>query len=434
MDLKKVLIITYYWPPAGGPGVQRVLKFAKYLPEFGWEPIILTVENGEYPAIDESLLNEIPAAIKIYKTKSFEPFILYRKFSGEDKPIPVGVLAQSDISLKKRVANFIRLNLIIPDAKIGWKIPALKKGYEILSIENPDLIFSTSPPPTAHLIAKSLSKKSKLNWVADLRDPWSKIHYYNRRSFISAKLDEKLERFILKSADAVTTVSKNFSLLIESEENKTIIIPNGFDNEDIELTNTEAKYESSFKIAYVGGLNENRFYLNFFEALRDFVHNSNLTAKDIKLTLAGSIAENCLNKIEKTLGHVVSFEYKGYLEHPDALKLMNNANLLLLFTEKVSNYEGHIPGKIFEYLASGKFILGIEKSGSDIQNILKEVDGGLVVSEGHNFELLFKELYLKWKSDELKGADHKQIEKYSRKYLTGQLAQLFDQLCLSRKK
>ena len=229
MPLKKVLIITYYWPPAGGPGVQRVLKFAKYLPEFGWQPIILTVENGEYPAIDESLLKEIPQGIKVYKTKSFEPFTIYRKFFSDKKnqPIPVGILAQSGGSLKKRIANFIRLNFIIPDAKIGWKFSAVKEGQKIIDLEKPDLIFSSSPPPTTHLIAKTLAKRNKIKWIADLRDPWSKIHYYqNNRLAIANKLDERIEHKTLSASNKVITVSENFAKLISVEKNKIELIPN----------------------------------------------------------------------------------------------------------------------------------------------------------------------------------------------------------------
>ena len=162
--MKKVLIVTYFWPPAGGPGVQRILKFVKYLPDFGWQPIILTVEKGEFPAIDKTLEKNIPSNCKVYKTKSLEPFNLYKKFVGlnSNENIPTAVLADSKASIKNRIANWIRLNLFIPDAKIGWKFYAVKEGLKIIMRENPSLIFSTSPPPTVHLIAKNLSNKNSV--------------------------------------------------------------------------------------------------------------------------------------------------------------------------------------------------------------------------------------------------------------------------------
>jgi hypothetical protein len=158
--MKKVLIITYYWPPAGGPGVQRVLKFAKYLPEFGWQPLVLTVKNGEYPAYDKSLKNDIPPECKVYTTKSIEPFKLYKKFTGmaENEAIPVATLTENKKNWKKRLAYWIRLNLFIPDAKIGWIPFAVKAGKKIIQEEKPDIILSSSPPPTVHLIAKKLAK------------------------------------------------------------------------------------------------------------------------------------------------------------------------------------------------------------------------------------------------------------------------------------
>ncbi|MDZ7820637.1 MAG: hypothetical protein U5N26_01810 [Candidatus Marinimicrobia bacterium] len=145
--MKKVLIVTYYWPPAGGPGVQRVLKFARYLPEFGWEPLILTVKNGEYPARDETLLSEVPEGIRVCKAPAFEPFTLYKKFSGDrgDGTIPVGVLSQKDLPLRKKVAKWVRLNLVVPDAKRGWKPGALKAGRKLIEETRPDVIFSSSP-------------------------------------------------------------------------------------------------------------------------------------------------------------------------------------------------------------------------------------------------------------------------------------------------
>ncbi|MDA3871426.1 MAG: glycosyl transferase family 1, partial [Candidatus Marinimicrobia bacterium] len=171
--MKKVLIITYYWPPAGGPGVQRVLKFAKYLPQFGWQPIILTVKNGEYSAIDESLIKEIPKECIVYKTKTFEPYNLYKKFVGKkkDEKLPTYILnTNKNDNLNNKIAKWIRANLFIPDARIGWISHIVREGMKIIEKENPDIIFSSSPPHSLQIGAKKLAKKSGLKWVADFRD------------------------------------------------------------------------------------------------------------------------------------------------------------------------------------------------------------------------------------------------------------------------
>lgn len=431
-NLKKVLIITYYWPPAGGPGVQRVLKFAKYLPEFGWEPIILTVKNGEYPAIDNSLNDEIPQSIKVFKTKAIEPFSIYKKLTVDKKnqPIPVGVLAQSGGSLKQKAANFIRLNVIIPDAKIGWKFFAVKEGQKIIDLKKPDLLFSSSPPPTTHLIAKTLAERNKIKWIADLRDPWSKIHYYkNNRLKTAHKIDERLESKTLSAADKVITVSENFSKLIAVNKDKIKIIPNGFDNEDITDLDNRLKDSSVFQLTYVGGLNENRFYPQFFEQLAVFAQQKNFTKQKIKLTFVGSISQNIMDKMHAILGNdTITIDFKGYLEHKEALKIMFESDLLLLFTEKVSHYSGHIPGKLFEYISTGNFILGIGDKSGDANQILKEIEGGIIVDQNHNFIELLNELHLKWLSGNLKGSDSQKIEKFSRKNLTKQLTEIFNKV------
>lgn len=428
--MRKVLIITYYWPPAGGPGVQRVLKFAKYLPEFGWEPVILTVKNGEYPAVDESLLNDVPPGIKVYKTKSVEPFSVYKRFTGDtsNKAVPVAVLSQKNLSFKKRVANFIRLNLIIPDAKIGWKFSAIKEIEQIIKTEKPDVIFSSSPPPTVHLIAKRISKQYNIKWVADLRDPWSNIHYYqNNRSSLACKIDSKLEKDTLVKADKIVTVSNNFAQLIYAEKDKLNIIPNGFDDTDFSSEGIE-KDSTCFNVSYIGGLNENRFYPEFFEKLKEFAKEKSLTPYDIKLTFAGSILPEYENKIKDILGANVKIDYAGYLSHNAAIKLMYRSDVLLLFMEKVSHYSGHIPGKLFEYLATGNYILGIGDKTGNAQKILEDSNGGEITNDFIELPNLLNKLYTNWQSENLKGAEPPAIEKYSRKNLTKQLAELFDSL------
>lgn len=428
--MKRVLIITYYWPPAGGPGVQRVLKFARYLPEYGWEPVILTVENGEYPARDETLLKEISTGLPVFRTGSRDPFTLYKKWTGRDREaIPVAVLAQKKPGLRHSLAAFIRMNFFIPDAKKGWIPFALREGRRIIEQYEPELIFSSSPPPTVHLIAKKLSRHSGIPWVADLRDPWSNIHYYQgRRSVLAQRLDAGLERRTLRKANAVTCVSRHFASLIDTDPNKTHIIPNGFDESDFTECKSISKQEAPFTISYVGGLNENRYYPGFFEGLRDFVREQELQHRDIRFVLAGQVQKDLLNKISVLLKDHITLDHRGYLSHADAISLMCASDLLLLFMEKASNYKGHIPGKLFEYIRSGTYVLGIGDKEGDVSRILGEERAGQLLDPGDDHRSVLRKLYIKWKKETLKGAAPGAAEKYSRKKLAQNLSEIFNGL------
>ncbi len=197
--MKRLLIVAYYFPPSGGPGVQRVLKYTKYLPEFGWEPLVLTVENGTFPAIDYSLLEEIPENTKVFRTKIYEPYDLYRAFTGKPKnvAIDVNVIKKEDqkLTLKERIAEFIRATFFIPDARVGWLLTAKKKAIEICKEYNVDAVYSSSPPYTCSLIARYVHRKMKIPWVAGFRDPWTGFISTPKRWFIPALIDRHLEHF-----------------------------------------------------------------------------------------------------------------------------------------------------------------------------------------------------------------------------------------------
>ena len=427
--MKKVLIITYYWPPAGGPGVQRMLKFVKYLPVFGWEPMIMTVKNGEYPARDETLIKEIPENIKVFYSNARDYSRLYRRFSGmkKDQSIPVAVLSQKDLSLKKRFAKWVRLNFVIPDAKKGWVKDGVKVGQKIIDSEKPDVIFSSSPPPTVHTIAKKLSKINTLPWVADLRDPWSKIHYYlHNRCALANRLDERLEHRTLRDAAAVTTVSEHFGKLISVDRNKLNIIPNGFDPDDLSFNKETINTTKNFSIAYVGGMNENRFYPEFFEQLKSFAIEKKLGPKDISLTIAGKIPDSYLDRIRNIIDENIGLNIKGYLSHPDAVSLMRSSSVLLLFMEKVENYAGHLPGKLFEYMATGNYIIGMAPEEGEAGRILRENKGGVVCIKEDEISMTLRKAYDLWERGGLKGADPKSLENYTRKHLTEMLAKVFE--------
>lgn len=430
---KKVLIITYYWPPSGGPGVQRVLKFAKYLPEFGWEPIILTVKNGEYPAIDESLLKDIPAGYRVYKTKTLEPNFLYKKFTGmkSEEKIPVANLAQKNIGWKKKISNWIRLNFFIPDAKIGWISYAVKKGKEIIKTEKPDIIFSSSPPPTVHLIARKLAKWSGIKWIADFRDPWTKIHYLQDQKIltISKRINQYLEKQVIADCDSSICVSNNFvQLLTEKHQSKFHIITNGFDNDKKIRIN---KNPEKFVILYIGGLTWNRYYPGFFDIYVKIFEEQQINPDSIELQLTGSIDPAILNDLNGKLKNIKNVHIQDYVPHDKAIEYMNNADLLLLFLEKTQGYEGHIPGKIFEYISTNNPVLGIGgiESGESA-DILRKTGIGQIFNYNNNegIRKFLQKKYIDWENKEKNKISTRIISQYSRRSLTKELTEVFNKI------
>ncbi|KAA3610153.1 MAG: hypothetical protein D8M58_07020 [Calditrichaeota bacterium] len=427
--MKKVLIITYYWPPAGGPGVQRVLKFAKYLPQFGWQPIILTVTKGVYPALDNSLLKEIPDGLKVFHSTCPEPDSLYKIFSGSGKnnSTPVGVLAGKNVSWKKRLAHNIRLNYFIPDAKKFWRRFAVNAGKNIIGQEKPDLIFSSSPPPTTHLIANDLAVKSGLPWIADFRDPWTKIHYYGEnRSKRAQKKDIALERKVLANCSKAVCVSDHFAKLLEcNDPTKIEIVQNGFDSQDF---SAQQQRPDKFKITYIGGLNPNRYYKSFFQHIHSLLENKKIPAKEIELGFAGQIDNTIKNELITLFSKFDILKFHGYLEHQQAIQLMQKSSLLLLFMENKGNYQGHLPGKLFEYLASGTQVLGVGLSEGEASKILEQTKSGKIIDNQSDPSKLVLQHYADWLGGNKPEPNQKLINKFERRQLTEKLAHIFDNI------
>ncbi len=435
--MKKVLIITYYWPPAGGPGVQRVLKFAKYLPEFGWQPIILTVKNGEYPAIDETLVEEIPECCKVYKTNSIEPSFLYKKFTGmsSDEAIPVATLTEKKTSWKMKLAHWIRLNLFIPDAKIGWIPFAVKEGKRIIKKEKPDLIFSSSPPPTVHLIAKKLAKSSKIKWVADFRDPWTEIHYYENqeRNKISQKLDSKYEKEVLNNVSVITTTSQlyiedDFAQKVSSK--KCINIPNGYDEEDFKVFDYKQKNQNKeFTILHLGAVGKERIPYNLLKCIRELIDSNKIKKELIRVIFIGNVEES-FKKIVKGYNLTNLIRFIKYLPHYDAIEMATRSDILLLLITQSENNRRILPGKTFEYLRLNKPILALGPEDGEVARILIDSKMGKVLDYNNEVEIskVIADYYNSWESNTIKHTDKiKFIEKYNRKNLTEQLVKIFEE-------
>jgi len=428
--MKKALVITYYWPPAGGAGVQRALKFVKYLPQFGWEPIVLTVENPDSPTEDLSLLEDIPQGCKVYKTKSLEPFEIYKKFTGKksDEKITGDILLKNDdVSFKDKLAKWIRVNLFIPDAKIGWKKYAVKKGLDIIRDEKIDLIFTTSPPQTVALIGRKLAKLTGVKWVADFRDPWMEIVYYQNlnRSKITKAIDASLERKVMNDADTIVTISKDMADLIKgkAKNQKVVVIPNGFDETD--FASVEFGRNDKFTIAYTGAMSKDRVPYPFISALKKLIYDDGI--KNIQMKFAGKFCPEFHELIEKeNLSEF--FDIQNFVPHKESTRILQSSDALLLVIDNVPDNKGFLTGKLFEYMGCKKPIFAIGPVDGDANKVIKEADCGTMVDYNDNEEAykLLKVMYNNWLNNSSNFTFN--VEQFSRKNLTKKLTEIFEEI------
>ncbi|MBL4624026.1 MAG: glycosyltransferase [Flavobacteriales bacterium] len=276
--MKKVLIFTYHWPPGSGPGVQRFLKFCKYLPEFGWEPIVVTVKDGSYPSIDHTLIDDIPENLKVHKTKTFEPFTIYNALRGKKgKSVSVGLIGIKDSkSPIQKLSMHIRANYFIPDARKGWKSYAIKEAKEIVEKEKIDLIITTGPPHSTHLIGLDLQAKHTIPWVADMRDPWTEIHYNKDlpRSEKTKKKDLELERKVLSAANHVITVSDGLKEQLIKYNSAASVVYNGYDEDDYK--SQEKHQTEKFTLSYIGNLKPNQHIKSLWKVLAELCEENEL--------------------------------------------------------------------------------------------------------------------------------------------------------------
>ncbi|MCI0531462.1 MAG: glycosyltransferase [candidate division Zixibacteria bacterium] len=426
--MKKVLIVTYYFPPLGGAGVQRMLKFARYLPEFGWEPTILTVKPIRYPSNDQSLLAELPENVKVYRAGSLDPHRLLYLLGGNRERISSSDPA-SDRGKESTGKNFLK-ELLIPDFKIGWLPIAVRAGKKILKPKAFDLIFSSSPPLTSHLIGMRLARKFNLPLAIDFRDPWR----IGNRRYLSGWHDNrhrKLKLELLKLANGIVAVNQPVQkeILDALPSARTKIISNGFDSEDFE--GITPKQSDRFEIVYQGTFNRLHDPKPFLKAYAELVHENQEFAWRAHFTHVGMILDlNWKNLMaEFKLGQQA--ESKGYLPHKQALADTLNADLLLLTTSDSYNSKLVSTGKIYEYLAARKPILAIVSPDGAAAELIRECKAGTVVApddhEGIKKALL--EYFLKFKSGRQQNlSEEADISKYERKNLTRELASFFNQL------
>lgn len=422
--------------------MQRVLKHIKYLPEFGWNPIVLTVENGEYQAIDMSLIDEIPPETIIHKSRIFEPYDIYRKFTGRKKGEPLDVNNIKKESQKSplvdRIAEFIRATFFIPDARIGWFFSAKKEAKKILEKYNIEAIYSSSPPYTCSVIANSLQKETGLPWVAGFRDPWTGFLTTPKRWFLPAAIDRKMEHNTFKNAAAVEVAWEGirkdvFSKYDDLDKAKFHHVPNGYDSSDF----PDVQYERNerFTLTYTGSLYGRRNPKSLFEAIEKLIKEGRVDKEDLQFVFVGRFGDEVINMFEEA-SFKDRIETIGYVTHSESISYLLKSEALLLIVDEAKESEEIVPGKVYEYLGTKQPLFAIAPNNSAIAQLISETEAGLIAHQSEIDRIAdnFLQYYNAWKNGEnLVTPNITEIEKYERRNATKKLAELLDELTKSTK-
>lgn len=427
---KKILILTYYWPPEGGAGVQRWLKFVKYLSKEKYDITVYTPQNAESPNKDESLLADVPSNIQVIKKPIWEPFSYYKKLTKKKGAFNAGFLNEEETkknSFAEKISLFIRANFFIPDAKMFWIKPSIKFLNNYLQQNKFDLIVSSGPPHSLHLIAQKLKNKTNIKWIADFRDPWTNIDFY--KELPTLKLTDikqkRLEKKVIRQADKVIVVGNQMKneFLEESPRANISVITNGFDSE----INTANDFFKKFTILHIGSINADRSHESFYKAISLLLAENPDFKRKFQIIFIGKtdqkarnlIRDNCLEEFCEF------FPYKPYKE---LSSFQNKAHILYLPINNSPNAKGILTGKFFEYLSANRYILAQGPNDGDLANILKETNAGFIFNfkDVNNLKDKLEELF----TDYLSGNYHFKsinIDSYSRKKITNKLELIFNE-------
>ena len=424
--MKRVLIIAYYWPPAGGPGVQRWLKFVKYLPGFHIEPYVYVPENPSYPIIDEDLAKEVPADVEIIKLPIKEPYRVASSLSsGQSDTISKGIIpSEKKQSLLHRLLLFIRGNFFIPDARKQWVKPSIRLLSDYIIEQEIATIITTGPPPSLHLIGMGLKKERPgLQWIADFRDPWTTIGYHKKLKLTAwaKRRHRKLEKQVLNAADQIITTSSVTGKEFEKLTSQPIsVITNGFDDFSIE----PVELDKRFSISHIGTLLNDRNPGILWEVLQQLVHENTAFRSALQINLIGAAGMEVIESLERH--RLTQFlNLKGYVSHEEAIRNQRKSQLLLLIEIDSEETRAIIPGKLFEYMASNRPILALGPKGSDVEVILKETNTGLY--HCYDDPEALKQTIITYFNAFMSGKLKSQgigIQAYHRKNLTKQLSEL----------
>jgi glycosyltransferase involved in cell wall biosynthesis len=426
--LKKVIIITYYWPPSGGSGVQRYLYFSKYLRQFGWEPVIFTVEDGAYSVIDKKLMNEVPEGVEVIREKAWEPNQFYKKITGRKQTASIdsSIFKDKKKSLINSLAIWIRGNLFIPDARLFWIKPSVKRLNKYIQANNVDAIISTSPPQSTHLIANKVAKKNNIPWLADFRDPWTDIGYFKELKLTrwAKKKHLKLEKTVMQNADSLLTVSRIWQKDFEKIRQSSVdYIPNGYEpSENSENIIPDKAY---YTWSYVGVLTDDREPTVLWEEI-DVLYKANVEfATKFRLRFVGNISEQIQENIKK-YSFCEKVTFKGNVPKSELDEVLYTSDVLLLIG--IPGVRGVLPGKVFEYLNTKKHILNVSEKNSEAEDFLNKVKGGLSSSfeDRKSIKKNVTMLWEKYETNELVNSIG--LDKFSRENITRELALVLNRI------
>lgn len=432
MTDKKVLIITYYWPPSGGSGVQRWLKFVKYLPHFGWTPYVCTPENPSFDIRDESLLKDIPAEAEVLKLPIWEPYDAFKSlskfFTGKTKASkPSDFVSLHDSSFFQKLSTWIRANLFIPDPKVFWVRPTVKFLHDFIKDNNIKTVITTGPPHSIHLIGKKLkSKNPELHWIVDFRDPWSEWGFLEsiRTSTWAMGIHKGMERNVLTQADSIITVTPSWQKMLERLSGRKVeLLTNGFDEDDFK--NIIHVRTENFVIRHIGVVNELCNPRPFMLALQSLCTSDQEFKNKVKVEFIGEVNLSFRKFVSerKVLQEVTVFVKS--IPHEELLRQYGTASVLLLILTGYKNPESYLPGKLFEYIAAGLPVIGVGPTRGDAAAVLNSTQAGIMVDSDDTDGIanVIKQWYQQWSDStaEKHGAD---ISNYSRKRISGELIKL----------
>lgn len=432
--MRRVLIITYYWPPSGGSGVQRWLKMSKYLPENGWQPVIYTAKDAEYPVEDPSLEQDVALEAEVIRRPIVEPYSFYKQFLGmkRGEKVKAGFINEGEKKngWKENLSVWLRGNLFIPDARCWWVKPSVRFLKRYLKEHPVDAMISTGPPHSMHLIAKALHKKFNIPWVADFRDPWTDIDFYKdlKLTRCADKKHHRLENQVLTEATKVVTIGWDCAKGLESHGAKdVVVITNGYDDLGKICVKTDENpslrdHQSlPFTMSHIGIIGENRNPETLWQAI------SELADKDLKIRLIGQVDNSVIesikrNNIEKLV------EIVPYIPHNQVIEEQAKSDVLLLFVNNTPNAKGILTGKIFEYMASGRPILCIGPEDGDSARILSETQTGITVdfNDKEKMKSIILDYISKFQENQLITERKEAVEKYSRRNLTKEFVKILN--------
>ena len=432
--MKRVLIITYYWPPSGGSGVQRWLKMSKYLPENDWQPVIYTAEDAEYPVEDQSLEQDVAPEAEVIRRPIVEPYSFYKRFLGMKKgeKIKAGFINENarKSGWKENLSVWLRGNFFIPDARRWWIKPSVRYLKKYLMAHPVDAIISTGPPHSMHLIAKALHKKLNIPWVADFRDPWTDIDFYKdlKLTRCADRKHHRLERQVLTEATKVVTIGWDCAKGLENHGAKDVaVITNGY---DIDKPIDEREHETStFTMSHIGIVGANRNPETFWQVISDIVETHGPTSLPLRIRLIGQVDNSVLESIK--CHNVEKYvEIIPYMPHNQVITEQQKSDVLLLFVNNTPNAKGILTGKIFEYMASGRPILCIGPEDGDSARVLNETQTGVTVdfNDKEKMKSVILDLMTKHQENQLVTKINTAVEKYSRRNLTKDYVSLLNDI------